>query len=385
MKLALMIATRFLKDNKGQTLLIILGIAIGVSVQIFIGSLIDGLQVSLIDTTIGSSSHITILPKGKDNYFDDNEDLFNKIKSDDRFTAVSKSLDSSGFLFYDEESYPVLVRGFEFDQANSIYKFDEKLITGRMPGSDMEVLLGKNLVEELGLSLDDSISLATPERKTVEIKLVGIYDFKVASLNKSWIITTIDTSENIFDKENKLSSIETQIKEVFEADIIADSLSKDIEDNDLEITNWKIQNEELLSGLAGQSASSYMIQVFVLLAVLLGITSVLAISVIQKSKQLGILKAMGIKDKTASLIFLFQGLILGVIGSIIGTLLGLGLTYIFSNFVKNSDGTPLVPFYLDYTFIAISVFVAIVSATVAAFVPARKSSKLNPIEVIKNG
>ena len=311
--------------------------------------------------------------------------LFNKIKSDDRFTAVSKSLDSSGFLFYDEESYPVLVRGFEFDQANSIYKFDEKLITGRMPGSDMEVLLGKNLVEELGLSLDDSISLATPERKTVEIKLVGIYDFKVASLNKSWIITTIDTSENIFDKENKLSSIETQIKEVFEADIIADSLSKDIEDNDLEITNWKIQNEELLSGLAGQSASSYMIQVFVLLAVLLGITSVLAISVIQKSKQLGILKAMGIKDKTASLIFLFQGLILGVIGSIIGTLLGLGLTYIFSNFVKNSDGTPLVPFYLDYTFIAISVFVAIVSATVAAFVPARKSSKLNPIEVIKNG
>lgn len=385
MKLALMIATRFLKDNKGQTLLIILGIAIGVSVQIFIGSLIDGLQVSLIDTTIGSSSHITILPNGKDNYFDDNEELFNKIKSDDSFTAVSKSLDSSGFLFYDEESYPVLVRGFEFDQANGIYKFDEKLIEGRMPSSDMEVLLGKNLVEELGLSLGDNISLATPDRKTVEIKLVGIYDFKVASLNKSWIITTLNTSEDIFDKENKISSIETQIKEVFKADVIADSLLEDVEGSKLEITNWKIQNEELLSGLAGQSASSYMIQVFVLLAVLLGITSVLAISVVQKSKQLGILKAMGIKDKTASLIFLFQGLILGIIGSIVGTLLGLGLTYIFSNFVKNSDGTPLVPFYLDYTFIAVSVLIAIVSATLAAFVPARKSSKLNPIEVIKNG
>ena len=385
MKLALMIATRFLKDNKGQTLLIILGIAIGVSVQIFIGSLIDGLQVSLIDTTIGSSSHITILPNGKDNYFDDNEELFNKIKLDDNFTAVSKSLDSSGFLFYDEESYPVLVRGFEFDQANNIYKFDEKLIEGRIPSSDMEVLLGKNLVEELGLALGDNISLATPDRKTIEIKLVGVYDFKVASLNKSWIITTLNTSEDIFDKENKISSIETQIKEVFKADVIADSLLEDVESSNLEITNWKIQNEELLSGLAGQSASSYMIQVFVLLAVLLGITSVLAISVVQKSKQLGILKAMGIKDKMASLIFLFQGLILGIIGSIVGTLLGLGLTYVFSNFVKNSDGTPLVPFYLDYTFIAISVLIAIVSATLAAFVPARKSSKLNPIEVIKNG
>lgn len=385
MKLALMIATRFLKDNKGQTLLIVLGIAIGVSVQIFIGSLIDGLQVSLIDTTIGSSSHITIIPSGKDNYFDDNEDLFNIIKSDDNFTAVSKSLDSSGFIFYDEETYPVLVRGFEFEEANSIYKFDEKLIQGKMPEEDMEVLLGKDLVEELGLSLGDTISLATPERTTEEIKITGIYDFKVSSLNKSWVITTLKTSENIFDKANKLSSIETQVKEVFKADEFADNLLVDIEKNNLEITNWKIQNEELLSGLAGQSASSYMIQVFVLLAVLLGITSVLAISVVQKSKQLGILKAMGIKDNTASLIFLFQGLILGVIGAIIGTGLGLSFTYIFSNFVLNPDGTPLVPFYLDYVFIAISIVIAILASTVAAFVPARKSSKLTTIEVIKNG
>lgn len=385
MKLALMIATRFLKDNKGQTLLIVLGIAIGVSVQIFIGSLIDGLQVSLIDTTIGSSSHITILPSGKDNYFDDNEELFNKIKADDNFTAVSKSLDSSGFLFYDEESYPVLVRGFEFEEAETIYKFDENLIEGRMPEGDMEVILGKDLVDELGLSLGDTISLATPERTTAEIKLTGIYDFKVANLNKSWIITRLNTSENIFDKVNKLSSIETQVEEVFRADEFADNLLADVEKNNLEITNWKIQNEGLLSGLAGQSASSYMIQVFVLLAVLLGITSVLAISVVQKSKQLGILKAMGIKDNTASLIFLFQGLILGVIGAIIGTGLGLSLTYIFSNFVTNPDGTPLVPFYLDYGFIAISIVIAILASTLAAFVPARKSSKLTTIEVIKNG
>lgn len=94
---------------------------------------------------------------------------------------------------------------------------------------------------------------------------------------------------------------------------------------------------------------------------------------------------MGIKNKDASLIFLFQGLILGTIGSILGTVLGLSLTYIFSNFVKNPDGTPLVPFFLDYTFIAISVAIAIVASTLSALIPARKSSKLDPIEVIKNG
>lgn len=385
MKLALRIATRFLKANMGQTILIVLGIAIGVSVQIFIGSLIDGLQVSLIDKTIGNSSHITISPGGKDKYFDKNQNLMDTLRADNRFTAVSESLDSSGFIFYEEESYPVLIRGFEFEQANDIYKFNEKLIEGKLPSSSMEVMLGKNLIEELGITLGEEIPMITPDRKSVDLKVVGIYDFKVASLNKSWIIADINTSADIFEKVGKVSSIETQIKDVFKADVIADEITSLVNADGLQITNWKAQNEELLSGLAGQSASSYMIQVFVLLAVLLGITSVLAISVVQKSKQLGILKAMGIQDRAASLIFLFQGLILGIIGSILGTGLGLGLTFIFSNFVKNPDGTPLVPFYLDYTFITVSVIIAIVSATMAAFVPARKSSKLNPIEVIKNG
>lgn len=385
MRLAFNIATRFLKSSKGQTILIIIGIAIGVSVQIFIGSLIDGLQISLIDKTIGSSSHITIIPSGKENYFPDNEDLIKQLNEDSKFSAVSKSLDASGFIFYDGESYPVLMRGFEFESANRIYKFNDKLVDGRMPSSSMETIIGKDLVEDLGVKIDETISFATPENKIVDIKVVGIYDLKVASLNKSWIITNINTVQEIFQKEGRLSSIETQVKEVFDADIIANSLSQDLNKYNLETLNWKSQNEELLSGLAGQSASSYMIQAFVLLAVLLGIASVLAISVVQKSRQIGILKAMGIKDKTASLIFLFQGLILGIIGAFVGTALGLGLTYLFSNFVKNPDGTPLVPFYLDYKFIGISVLVAIVASTIAAFIPAKKSSKLNPIEVIKNG
>lgn len=385
MKLPLKIATRFLSASKGQTILIILGIAIGVSVQIFIGSLIDGLQVSLIDKTIGSASHITIISEDKDRYFNEDPAFVQKLENDQRFTALSESIDSSGFIFYEEESYPVLMRGFELEQAQGIYKFDEKLIGGRLPDGSMEVLLGKNLVEEVGMSLGDRLSMLTPEGKTTELKLVGIFDFKVASLNTSWVITNKETAQSIFDKAGKVSSIETQIKDVFKADTIADEFALEVNKKGLAIQNWKAQNEELLSGLAGQSASSYMIQVFVLLAVLLGITSVLAISVVQKSRQLGILKAMGIKDSTASLIFLFQGLILGVMGAIIGTGLGLSLTFIFSNFVKNADGSPLVPFYLDYTFIGLSVTVAIISATLAALVPARKSSKLNPIEVIKNG
>lgn len=384
MKLAWSIALRFLKSSKGQTLLIVVGIAIGVSVQIFIGSLIDGLQASLVDTTIGSSSHITIVPEDKENYFKDDNALIEQLDKNKDLNIVSRSLDSSAFLRLDDETYPVLFRGMEFSDAGKIYKFDEKLEEGKIPSKDGEIMLGKELVEDLGLKVGDKLDMITPAGQMEEVKLTGVYDLKVKAINNSWALSTIETSGEIFDKKGSLSSIETQVEDVFNADKIAANIEKDL-DKSLTTQNWKVENEQLLSGLAGQSASSYLIQVFVLLAVLLGIASVLAISVVQKSRQIGILKAMGIKNKAASLIFLFQGLILGTIGSLLGTALGLSLTYIFSNFVKNPDGTPLVPFYLDYTFVGISIIIAIVASTLSALIPARKSSKLDPIEVIKNG
>lgn len=384
MRLAFKIAKQFLKNNKGQTVLILLGITIGISVQIFIGSLIDGLQLSLVDKTIGSSSHITISPSGRDIFFEDIDDIYSMLRADTRFTQVSSSFDAAGFLLYDEETYSLLSRGFDFQDANGIYKFDERIIEGRLPNGEREVALGIGLVDELGLNIGDELDFIIPEIALENVTLVGVFDLRIASLNRSWMITEISSAQKLFQREGQISSIETQVENVFDADIIAEDLSMSLS-NSLQVDNWKAQNEELLSGLTGQSASSYMIQVFVLLAVLLGISSVLAISVVQKSRQLGILKAMGIKNKTASQIFLFQGLILGIFGGILGTGLGIGLTYIFSVFVTNPDGTPLVPFYLDYGFVAFSVAIAIIAAMVAAFIPARKSSKLNPIEVIRNG
>ncbi|MHB1151914.1 MAG: ABC transporter permease [Eubacteriales bacterium] len=128
-----------------------------------------------------------------------------------------------------------------------------------------------------------------------------------------------------------------------------------------------------------------MIQIFVLISVILGIASVLTISVLQKSRQIGILKAMGIKNRTASSIFLFQDFVLGILGAILGVTFGLGLAVAFTKFALNADGTPVINLFIDPGFITISGLIAVASATVASFVPAIRSSKLDPMEVIKNG
>lgn len=122
-----------------------------------------------------------------------------------------------------------------------------------------------------------------------------------------------------------------------------------------------------------------------MISVVLGISSVLAITVLQKSRQLGILKAMGITDGKASLIFLSEGLILGVMGAVLGVLFGLFLAFMFSQFAVNPDGTPIVALTINPPFIAISAVIAASASVLAALIPARKSAKLSVIEVIRNG
>ncbi len=384
MRLPFKIAVRFLKSNKGQTALIALGIAVGVSVQIFIGSLIQGLQKGLVDKTIGNSPQITITSNTDDKTISDYEDIVTKVSINNGVINLSLAADGPALIKEDSKNYSVLIRGFNIEDSDKIYNIKNRIYEGKAPQEENEVIIGKELQKELGISLGEELEIFANSSGLKTLKVVGFYDIKVASLNKSWMITTLETSQNIFAIGDKVTSLEMQAEDVFSADIISEEITSSIQ-GDLKVDNWKAQNAELLSGLNGQSISSLMIQVFVLVAVVLGIASVLAITVVQKSRQIGILKAMGITDRAASLIFLFEGLLLGILGTILGVALGLFLSFMFTKFALNPDGTPVVQLYIDYGFITLSALIALASSTIAALIPARSSSKLNPIEVIKNG
>lgn len=378
------IAKRFLLASKGQTILIALGIAIGVSVQIFIGSLISGLQTSLIDKTVGSSSHITIKHEEKGETFKKYSTLIKDIKQVENVKNVSPVLNYSAFIDTNDNQYSILLRGFDINKANNIYKFKDNLIKGRLPLKNNEIIIGTNLKKDAKIKLNEKIDILTPDRESHKVKVVGFFDLKVSSINELWAVSNLKTVQKISDKNKAISAIEIQVDDVFIADQTAEKIKLD-DYKKLTITNWKIENESLLSGLNGQSISSLMIQIFVLVSVVLGISSVLIISVVQKSRQIGILKAMGIKDSTSSMIFLAQGLILGILGATLGVAFGLGLTYSFTKFAINPDGTPIISLIIDYKFIIISWSIAVVASLIASFIPSRKSAKLSPMEVIKNG
>ena len=384
MKTAAKIAWRFLTHAKGQSILIAVGIAVGVSVQVFIGSLISGLQVELVDTAIGRNTQVTVSALKRGETVENYQAVVDQIvKTRSDVEDVSPVVDASGFLRNSQgDDFPIQLRGFVLDKADGIYRLSEALVSGSLPG-DGEVLIGKNLAQEAGIV--DTVTLATPRGSTREAAVSGIFDLGTAALNERWVISGLKLAQEVYGYgSGTASSIEMQAQDPFLADTIASELDAALPDT-LKVTDWKTQNEQLLSGLNGQSISSLMIQIFVLFSVVLGIASVLAISVLQKSKQLGILKATGIRNRDASLVFLIEGFLLGIAGAVLGVALGLGLAFSFTKFALNPDGTPVIALFIDPAFISLSGVIAVVSATLASLIPARRSARLDPMEVIRNG
>lgn len=245
MKLAFKIAVRFLTSSKWKTILIAVGIAVGVSVQIFIGSLIQGPQNGLIDKTIGNSFQITILSKNDDKTISDWVDKVKIIeKSDERIKNISVSADSPGFLKYGDKVESILLRGFNLDDANKIYDIKDRIIDGNAEVKENEILMGKDLKEILWLNLMDKVIITSASGNKEEVIIVGFYDLKVATVNKTWIITNLKTAQNLFDFGDKVTFIEMQVNssDVFIADEISKTIEGKLPVDEVKIGKYKTNN-----------------------------------------------------------------------------------------------------------------------------------------------
>jgi lipoprotein-releasing system permease protein len=383
--LAFKIAVRFLKSGRGQTILIIIGVGVAVSAQIFIGLLITSLQKTLISRTLGRSPQITIISALDNVDIKDWQLIGYNIKQTGLVNTIANTASGNAFIEHNKKTMPVLVRGLDAEAVNNIYRINSTIYSGNWTAASKGVLVGRELKDELGYNLGDNLVITTPGGAAGSYKISGFYDLGVASLNKTWVISSLGTAQAIFGYEKNVTSIEMKVNDLFTADTIAGQLRADLNNKNIKIEDWKTQNQELLSGLQGQSLSSLMIQIFIIVSVVIAIASILAIAVFQKSRQLGILKAMGIKDRAASLIFIFEGLIIGLMGSIIGVLLGLFLLYGFAIGTTKPDQPALIDLFIDYKFIALSWGISVLAAVVAALIPARRSLRLNPIDVIREG
>ncbi len=401
MKFELKMALRFMASGKSQTIFIIVGIAVGVAVQIFLGSLINSLQDSLVDETIGNSSHITIRniedtvslaisqDMGENLVFRGNQPLFQKnldnwallveeIAKEESVTAISPTLQGTALVKSSGRDRSVQIKGVVLEDADRIYDISSRMVLGLPVAEGNTILIGTTLAQDLSLTEGDSLNVLLPNGSSVRLIIGGIYDLQNEAANGSLLFMDLRRAQKLFNTGDTVSSIETQITNPFEADVVASQWKQSL--GNVKVEEWMELNQQLLSALSSQSSSSYTIQFFVILSITLGIASVLAVSVIQKSKEIGILKAMGATKKTASQIFILQGFLLGLAGSITG--IGLGILLLTG--FNSAEG---LSFSITYEWRNMLLLAAIATSAgaIASVIPARRSANLNPMEAIKNG
>jgi lipoprotein-releasing system permease protein len=394
-----MIALRFLIKGKGQTLLIVLGIAVGIAVQFFLAALIGGLQISLIDNTVGSAPHINILPAdrlakpleiagaggnsdSRKALYDERTEIYSwqqyvvDLKKDPRILYAAPAANGSGFIERGTSVVPVLVKGLTEPDGLDIYKIKTKIVAGTPGLASDSALLGRQIADRLTLAVGDKFYLRNDRGDQMFLRVGGIFDLGAAAGNEL-VVVSIDMVRSFFAIEG-VSVIEVQVKDVFAAETIAREYGRRYDRVKLE--SWQEKNRQLLTALSSQSTSSNTIQFFVIVSISLGIASVLAIAAVQKQRQLGILKAMGTTDRSASKIFVIQGFLLGSVGSLFGVALGLFLAFGFIAGTKSTFGLEVTAQTL-----LTPIFLALLASIIASTIPARRAAKLSPIDVIRNG
>ena len=383
--LPLKIAFRFLCSNPAQTALVTCGMAIAVSIQVFVGLLIGSLQSSLVDSTVRNSPQITISSNTRAPSIFAWDSIIDTARRSNLISAASPVAAGSAITVSNEKNIPLLLKGVHIDEANRIYRLKEAVYEGNLYVGSRDVLIGRELAAEIKAGIGDRLPLVLPDGTETIFTISGLYDLGSSAVNKTWVIANLRTAQQLLGLPGRVTSIEISVPDLFNADLVAAQLKNELNDDSLKFDNWKDQNQELLGALRSQGISSDIIQVVIIFSVIIAISSVLAITVLQKSRQIGILKAMGIKDLSASLIFIYEGLLLGLAGSLLGIALGLGLLYAFDTFTGTPGTGNTIKIKIDYGFVFLSWGIALASSTLAGFFAARRSLKLNAIDVIREG
>ncbi|WP_333700567.1 ABC transporter permease, partial [Rivihabitans pingtungensis] len=187
-------------------------------------------------------------------------------------------------------------------------------------------------------------------------------------------------AQNLLGYRLDITEIYVRTDQLFEAETLAGQLSAS---TGLTADSWQASNGQLVTALKSQRASSTMIRVFVTFAVALGIASVLVVSVVQRQREIGILRAMGTPAWRILGVFLLQGGIVGLVGALFGTGLGAGLALGFTQIARTEDGGPLFPVVLDSELFISTALIAFVVGLLSALMPALRAARLDPVEAIR--
>ena len=397
------VATRFLREGRMQTALIIVGVAAGVAVVAYISALITGLQRNTLEKTLGTQAHITLsarddvvipaLPAAsgsvalvqtqpraqRPRLIANWRVLLPLLEAMPGVSAVSPAVNGAGLAVRGEASKSVNLVGVELDRYDLIVGLRNKVVAGVARLDAGDGILGRELADDLGVRVGDRVGLVTGS-VTDSLRVTAVVDLGVRELNRRTVIVPLRTAQSLFSLPGGATSLDLVLRDVWAAQSLAAELSRRFP---YKVESWQEANAQLVSALNAQSISTGVIRAVVMVVVVLGIASVLVVSVVQKRREIGILRAMGATQGQVLRVFLLQGAIVGALGSVLGVLLAVGLIWAFTSLVRGSDGLPLFAITLSAALALQVAGIATLCGVLAAVAPARRAAKLDPALAIR--
>ena len=401
------VALRFLREGRMQTLLIIVGVAAGVAVIAYISALINGLQSNTLAKTLGAQAHISLrapddlvtpaaLPVAGAAVLTETQPRAQRLRSVANWQAlvpllerlpdvagVSPMVSGSGLALRGEASQAIALMGVDLDRYDRVVGLRSKVVSGSARLAPGEAIVGRELAADLGVRVGDRLTVQTSGAGgsvSDAVRVTALVDLGVKDLNRRTVIVPLRAAQSLLALPGGATQIDLTLKDVWVAQTLASELQTRLP---YKIESWQESNAQLVSALNAQSISTAIIRGVVLAVVVLGIASVLVVSVVQKQREIGILRAMGATRGQVLRVFLLQGLVVGALGSALGVLLAVALIWLFTHFVRGSDGLPLFNITLDAGMALRIAALATVCGLLASVAPARRASRLDPAQAIR--
>jgi lipoprotein-releasing system permease protein len=396
-------AVRFLREGRMQTLFIISGIAIGVGVIVFMSGLLTGLQANFVKRVLTSQPQIQLIPPvqvarpllGGTGVLEDatiqhpsqriiSIDQWPKIR--DRMlaipevTAVSPTMLGSALAVRGATSRAISISGVDPATYFKVVRLPDYIVAGTPRLTNEDIIVGTVLALDLGAVVGDKLNVQSASGASVVLTITGLVDLGSKGVNERSAYVALRTAQSLLGVIGGVTTIDMTVRDIY----AAESMARQIQDsNYVEADSWIVTNAQFFTAVSAQETSNSLIRVFVALSVAFGIAAVLVVSVIQRSKDIGILRAMGTSRGQILRIFLLQGGLLGFVGALVGCVMGAAGLIIWHSAVRQIDGSEFFPLVLERSLFIDTAILATLTGLIAATAPALRAARLDPVVAIR--
>ncbi len=411
MPVQLAIALTHLLSRKRQTLVSLTGIVLGVAFFLAVSSLMRGSEGDFIKRLIDNSPHITVSDEYRQAQRQPASERWptgavelrrvkpltevRGIRGHPRALAYIESLPGlraapvlvgSVVLTFAGRIEGVTLNGIVPDKMKQVSTIEDKMIEGsleQLAANPNGIVIGAGLARKFGLAMGSVVNAASPGGEVRTLKVVGIFRTGNANYDDMQTFALLKRAQGLLDRPNRINRIVIQLSDPYAAREVASIIERGI---GYKAVSWLEASEDLMSVLLVRNLIMYSVVAAILVVAAFGIYNTVSTIVMEKIHDIAILKSMGFHARDIRLIFLTEGVILGLIGSLIGLALGLGLMALLARVeLKPPGATELVflPIYWGYEQYLLAAGFAMASAIGAAWLPARKAGRVQPVAILR--